>query len=38
MGDMSYDRLGRDGDLPETEDPRGGVSALMGKIPAMGLG
>jgi hypothetical protein len=37
-GGMSCDRLGRDEDLPEAEDPRGGVSALMGKTPAMDLG
>lgn len=32
-GGMSCDRLGRDEDLPEAEDPRGGVSALMGMTP-----
>jgi hypothetical protein len=35
---MSCDRLGRDEDLPEAEDPRGGVSALMGKTLATDLG
>jgi hypothetical protein len=31
MGGMSYERLGQDGDLPEGEDPRVGVSTLMAK-------
>jgi hypothetical protein len=40
MGDMSCDRLGRDRDLPEAEDPRGGVlvmTTFMGKTPTVGL-
>ena len=41
MGGTSCERLGRDRDLPEAEDPRGGVSVMtvfMGKTPTVGSG
>jgi hypothetical protein len=41
MGGMRCERLERDRDLPEVEDPWGGFSvmaAFMGKTPMVGLG
>jgi hypothetical protein len=41
MGGTSCERLERDVDLPEAEDPQGGVSIMMaflGKTTLVGLG
>jgi hypothetical protein len=41
MGGMSYERLGRDGDLPKAEDPREGfyvMATFMGKTLVVALG
>jgi hypothetical protein len=40
MGGTSCETLERDGDLPEAEDPRGGVlvmTTFMGKTPTVGV-